>query len=760
MIRSHGHCRLRFAPLLALALLVFAPVIACADGAWTTFIRMQTCNDILAMRDTVWLATGEAGLVRYLRSSGTFEQVVRQPSGLASNNVTALTMDRSGRLWAGTSGKGASRLSADGTAWDLANAFDGLPSDSVTVLRADRDTVWIGTTRGIALWNGRQVAGSVPDIGTPSPFRSNNVNGILVLGDSLIVATSDGVYLGRLSQSLGSWTSADAGITNKNVLDLATTGNEAFALSGGIVYRLNRGTGTWAASSPSGTVRRLADDFGVVMCATVDSLSAWTGTRWAALTGAPVADNSARGAIAFGAAPDGKRFASRAGTLRIEGAPWASLSPPGPVGNDVNNIVADGEQVWVATNAHGMSRWTSAGWTNWGGGCCGPAQTTSFMEPLYAFALQIDRSGHVWSAHWDTGIERIDTRANPLTFMHAFSSYGLPKSDSLSRHSDGWSTACDSSGFVYIGMDTPSLGQYDPIGVDVYDSTGAFVINWRANATNGMLTNQVRAVAIDRINHLVWLGLAGKGLVYTPLDSLDGDRGVTPANDHRRLPNFSLVSATLSKNVFGVVAHGDSIWVLTDSDLKRVRGSDRQVKSTLETIAQPAPVGSVHPLDVAFDGTVWTASVDGVRRFPPGGGHEDFTVENSPLADNEVRALSVEPRTGVVWFGTANGINRYDPHWSPPPAPKLPSLNIKVYPNPSYANNLGISLVLDGNATIYSGEILDITGRIVRRFTAVGNTPTVWDGRDKDGSLVRSGVYFVRAHSGGRDATARIVVLR
>ena len=192
---------------LRLALLViFAaslrPGAAGAMAGWSTYIRMVTCNDVLAGRDTVWLGTGEAGIVRYLRGANRFESITREPSGLASNAVTALTFDRSGRLWAGTSGKGASRLASDGGSWDLLNAFDGLPSDSVTVLRADGDTVWIGTTRGIALWNGRLVAGSVPDIGTASPFRSNMVTGIVVLGDSLLVATADGIYEASLSQHL------------------------------------------------------------------------------------------------------------------------------------------------------------------------------------------------------------------------------------------------------------------------------------------------------------------------------------------------------------------------------------------------------------------------------------------------------------------------------------------------------------------------------------------------------------------------------
>ena len=71
----------------------------------------------------------------------------------------------------------------------------------------------------------------------------------------------------------------------------------------------------------------------------------------------------------------------------------------------------------------------------------------------------------------------------------------------------------------------------------------------------------------------------------------------------------------------------------------------------------------MHPLDVAPDGTVWVGSVDGVRRYLPGGGSEDYRTDNSPLADNEVRAVYVEQATGAVWIGTASGLNRFDPHY-------------------------------------------------------------------------------------------------
>ena len=104
----------RFATgVLALACVAGAPVAVCAAGAWQTTIRAYAYPDLLAETDTVWCATGEAGLLRYARTTGAFDAFHREPGGLASNHLSALTRDRSGRLWVGTQDAGVSRRSAD-----------------------------------------------------------------------------------------------------------------------------------------------------------------------------------------------------------------------------------------------------------------------------------------------------------------------------------------------------------------------------------------------------------------------------------------------------------------------------------------------------------------------------------------------------------------------------------------------------------------------------------------------------------------------
>src|SRR4029077_425437 len=127
---------------------------------------------------SVWCATLESGLLRFDRASLEFEPIVREPGGVASNALTALATDRSGRLWVGTKGAGVSYLSADRTRWNLLNAFDGLPSDTVNVGAPQAYTMWIGISARLALWDGNRILGTLPSGVNASPFASNNITGV------------------------------------------------------------------------------------------------------------------------------------------------------------------------------------------------------------------------------------------------------------------------------------------------------------------------------------------------------------------------------------------------------------------------------------------------------------------------------------------------------------------------------------------------------------------------------------------------------
>jgi len=746
----------RLAPLLA-PLLVLATIPAlCAPasaGAWTTYLETRDFTDLLALSDRVWGATAEAGLIALDRASGGVEAIRREPGLLASNRLSGLALDRSGRLWVGTRGAGVSRLSADRARWEVVNVLDGLPVDTVSVLQADGDTVWVGTTQGIALWDGRQITGSLPDPNTVSfdtTFAIPSITGVVVLDDTLWLATRRGVGWARLSTQLVDWRPRNAGLAVTDVARLASDGRSLFALAGTTVHRFHRESDRWEPETDPGVVRNLTGDRGVVLAASVTGLFRWSDPGWSALPDSPGAGGSGDDPEPA-VDPAGTVFAAAAEGIDEQPAgagPWIRYpTPPGPPGNDLLQVAVQGPRVYVTTSVEGIGRFDGVQWRHWpplrcsGAGCDTTCCDTTFWNPAYPLGLLVDLEGRKWVGCWSFALDSFDDSVSPPQFKH----HVVATDAATERRTWVVSATVDSSGGRWFGMDTPLKGDVDPIGLEHYDASGAYGGNFDPVNTN-MSGVFVHALAVSE-NRRVWVGYDGNGLdFFTPPARSDG---------------FVHLESTNNLGVRGLAAYGDSIWALTNLEL--LRFSQNAGPSAGPATRIPVSGGqaqrAVKPLAVGPDGTVWAGTASGLLAFHPGRASEAFTTRNSPLADDEVRGVAVDPETGVVWIATAAGLNRYDPAFVPPPPPPIPRLQIRLSPNPATQTGLGIQLRLSGDASAYRGEVYDLAGRRLRRFEASANGQVIWDGRDESGALVRPGIYLVRAEAGGRAAVARVALI-
>ncbi len=755
----------------ALLLALLATPAAHAQGQWTTYLHTRTCNDLLARGDTVWIATGEAGLVRYYRNSDSWESITRVPNGLAGNDVRAITFDRTGNLFAAVPGKGVSRLDRDGR-WSLLNAFDGLPSDTVLVLRAQGDTVWIGTTRGLALWDGRTVAGSVPDLGTPSPFSNNNINGIAVTGDSLIVSTPNGIYAARVSQRLASWSriSATLPLLSQNVRGIATDGHNLLALVSGFninnptqsvftSFRWESLTNSWPTDAPPSNVRRLRDDHGIVLATTLAGTQVRTPAGgWTLIVNSPVTDNADATALEVGADATGHAYGFAGGQLLEEDLPaWIARTPPGPVGNSCRNIAWASGTVYAAYAGEGVGRLRNGIWRNYPNGsvCVGAECDSTFANSNFPGGMLMDPFGSKWIGMWAGPLTLFDDERSPPVFRNLF--YASSNPDSAHLHSCIHAAAADSNHLTqgaqpgrWFGLDSDRIGNDigNPLGLDLYDANGTFIRNYDTTYP-GLRNGLIRALECDRSNRM-WVGYKGSS-------SAGLSTFAVPLTLQQPI-TLSDVPGTNLLDVFGMAIRGDSVWVLSTDGLHRFRQGSQSFATKLQ-IAGPPALASMHPLAVGRDGTVYVGTTGGLRVHRRGQAPVDYTPDNSPLADLEVRAVHTEP-SGVVWIGTAGGVNRFDPDFVPPPEPKLPSLLVSLYPNPAWLTGAGFQLRLKGQAAAYQGEILDLSGRLVHRFALGGNGQVMWNGLDLDQGWVGPGVYFVRVRGGGAEATSRVVVLR
>ena len=745
----------------AVAAALFAPAPARATGPWTTFLRAYTYTDALVDSASLWTSTLEAGLQRYDRNTLTFESIVREPGGLAGNALRSLALDRSRRLWVGTEGQGLSYLSADRTRWNLLNEFDGLPSDTVNVIVPDGDTLWIGTTTGLALWDGDEILGTLPDGVNPSPFASNHITGVVVMGDSLFVATRSGVYLSRVSQGLNDWAPLLTGLPTARIDQLVSDGRDVFAFSSdpewGVPYQL---AGTmWVRQGGLGGVRSIDADHGTIFVITGAGIFRWNGSAYVAIAGAPISRLVRDGWIEPAVAPDGQLYGVNRDGFHEQtplGAPWTLRRPPQPPGNNIINLAIEGPRVYVNTFSEGVGRYDGAAWKLWPPGPCRLPNCdpdTTFFNPAFSFALLIDKRGTKWFSTWGAtdkpeapgAIERMRDDTDPPQFdrVQTWNDGFVPV-----RHTFGVASTLDSNGGHWFGMDSAERenSAFTPIGIDYYDSNGVFV-RTIGTSQSTLRTGRILALTTDRLG-TVWVGTTGKGIQRVIWDG-------TLAN----APLFLTVNPDDLDDVRGIVAAGDTVWAQSTNNVRSYRRTTAGLIDEFPVPAGPSDLAG-NPLEVARDGTIWAGTVNGIRVYRRDGTTlADFTAANSPLASDEVRAIRSDRATGVMWIGTAAGLHRYDPGYVTPAPPAVEKLQARVYPNPSRLTALGIDLRILGNTAGYRGAIYDLTGRKVHAFAGASNAALIWNGRDRNGRLVQPGVYFLHVEAGGRSAVLRIALL-
>ena len=150
---------------------------------------------------------------------------------------------------------------------------------------------------------------------------------------------------------------------------------------------------------------------------------------------------------------------------------------------------------------------------------------------------------------------------------------------------------------------------------------------------------------------------------------------------------------------------------------------------------------------------IYLLSEDGLETI------EHFTTDNSPLPSNNIVSVAVNESTGEVFIGTANGIASYM-SGATAPQPTLDENNIYAYPNPvkpDYSGDITIvGLTFDCNV-----KIVDTAGTLIHEGTSTGGSFT-WDGKDKRGESVSSGIYYVLTYDseGNEGVATKILFIR
>ena len=137
---------------------------------------------------------------------------------------------------------------------------------------------------------------------------------------------------------------------------------------------------------------------------------------------------------------------------------------------------------------------------------------------------------------------------------------------------------------------------------------------------------------------------------------------------------------------------------------------------------------------------------------------QHFTTTNSHLLSNNIQSISINDVTGEVFFATDNGLCSY----MSDATKAVDSPNDETtyaYPNPVKPGYTG-PITIVGLSLNVNVKIVTTNGVLVAEGTSNGGS-FVWDGKDKNGKRVASGVYMVQTadENGDNGTVCKVAVV-
>jgi len=359
-------------------------------------------------------------------------------------------------------------------------------------------------------------------------------------------------------------------------------------------------------------------------------------------------------------------------------------------------------------------------------------------------AITIDkRDETIWAGSFGGGLLHI--KPGPVFEIFKQNNLGAAVGDPGSYRVAG--LAFDSDHNLWIS----NFGAAQPLRVRKSDG------NWK-NITLpfSLFQNALSEIEIDDNNYKWIVSPLGNGLICydhgTSIDDTNNDRwrryGAGAGNGN--LPTAEVLSVAIDKSGF--------IWVGTADGMAVIQcPQDVFSASTCEAILPIVLNGNfagflfkgLQVRSIAVDGAdrKWVATKNGVFLISASGEKViyQFTEDNSPLLNSDVRKVTIDGKTGEVYFATAKGICSFR---STATEASEANEEILVFPNPvpaGYSGTIGIR-GLANNAVV---KITELDGRLVYQTKALGGQ-AVWDGKNYQGQPISSGVYLVLVSGDGK----------
>ena len=426
------------------------------------------------------------------------------------------------------------------------------------------------------------------------------------------------------------------------------------------------------------------------------------------------------------------------------------LTPNGPANNRVWSLRYAQGDLWVTTGAmssiltntysrYGLHRFADQAWSSLNG------SNVAVLDTIYdilTVAVDPRDKQHVYAGAWGQGLlEFKNGTLQAITGPYSRGvTGGIGGMEYDSKNNLWYSSSENGNAFINVLLSGGTTQRYAINGVSTHLGpihTDGFGQQWVINPRSGGLlvfseqsggqqkflgtgdgegklpSKNVTALAEDRLGQ-IWLGTSkGVAVIYNP------------------------------SNVFAGSGF-DAQQVLVQQD-----GHTQYLLET-ETVTAIAVDGGNRKWFGTEGGGVFLMSADGTQQLA------HFTRDNSPLLSDQILSIAIDGSTGEVFFGTDKGLISYR---GTATEGAEESNEVTVFPNPVREDYSGL-IGLRGLAENSSVKITRVDGSLVFETLSNGGQ-AVWDGRDRSGVRVATGVYLVFCTNtdGSSKAVAKILFI-
>jgi len=733
-------------------------------GQWKSFTDMKSVRSAALVGNSIWAATG-GGVFVFDTTSGLFAKFTNI-DGLDTNDVLAIAFDGTHYIWVGGAGGWVNVYDLNTHQWqkiaDIANrtesAYKGIQAFSFK-----GDTVFIVTEFGVSVFKRSrwEFGDTYQNLGFISPRAS-----CMALQQSRIwIGTDKGLAASFLGS--GIWTTYNSfpGITSSAVTALAVF-NDTLVIgtaNGAVYFAVNNVAPNAIPLLNNRSVQELR-----VVNGKLYVLSA-LGSNFTVETLASVLDrpqtltsnSNVQGVCIVPASSIWIATASK-GLAHLIGSTWNYSYPNGPNSNFFSSIAVDADGVlWCASGEI-----ANAGFYRYNPSLPDDTQWKNFTSDKYKlmqkngtlfdnyYNVSLGVPGSVWVSSWGDGIVKV-VGDSVVRKYNYYSTPSLPGAiTAVPDYVVSSGVAIDNEEKTWIVNRNEANGR-SLLRLDS-DTTGTFFDD-QINSSWGWF----HGIVIDQ-NDTKWMGSTvpwhmdpGTGLfflnektVISGTESNGGWGNISNMSDNKVLS----ISLDLDGEIW--IGLGLGI-VIIHNPLYPFDLNNRSISFPLrEQVVQSIAVDAVNNKWIGTKEGVFVVNADGTQLL------QSYTVTstNKCLLSNDVRTIDIDQKRGIAYFGTEQGLSSIS--IAAVQANRSYS-ELQIGPNPFILPSDQPLIIrnLVANSTI---KVLTVSGSVVTQFEAQGGGRAFWDGRDKKGAFVSSGIYFIAAfaENGSQTMTGKVAVIR